>query len=539
MTVTKITATKETIVLTLDAAVRGAAAVTARVPLVCGDKAKKAAFEDGRAVAQHSCTLQDSAEIVLPRFEGAYDLLTCRFALMVDGSAVPGVCYVTDFSDDFAVINTPYPAVERPIGTWCNALEEDVGGMRFGYMMNELDMIWLLKRQPEDGDHVHVFNGEEYYFDKEIIAENDRMMAPLAAKGIPCLIRFINRVKYRLRKADRVLFDMIKHPDYEDDFEGVEMSAINLRTETGFRYYCACIDFLFSRYCDPANGFGWNLMMDVGNEINSARIWNNAGPMCCEDYIEEYTEALRLAWQLSHKYYAHYRVNVSLEQYFADSFIQDGRYYYPARDCLENILKYCRRDGDFDWGVAAHPYPENLNYPDFYNDRGVSFDFDTRKITLKNMEVWPALLSSSAFLYRGQPRHVIFDEQGFNTRADAPYTEEQGAYAFVLAWLKMRKQPAIDLLLIHRYIDIPFNEEYGLNLGLRRCYGYADEEHLITIPGPHKMICRAIAAMDSPEEDAWVRAARAYIGPDLFDDVLNPPAVTEGRTTRYITNFEI
>ena len=539
MSVVKITAAKENIVLTLDAAVCGEAVVSARVPLVCGDKTKKASFEDGRVVGRVHCGLRDAAEISLPRFADGYDLLTCRFALMVDGNAVPGVCYVTDFSADFAAINTPYPATERPIGTWCNALEEDVDGLRFGYMMNELDMIWLMKRQPEPGDITHVFNGEEYYFDKDIIAENDRMMAPLAAKGIPCLIRFINRVKYRLRKADHVLFDMIKHPDYEDDFEGVEMSAINLRTETGFRYYCACIDFLFSRYCDPANGFGWNLMMDVGNEINSARIWNNAGPMCCEDYMEEYTEALRLAWLLSHKYYAHYRVNVSLEQYFADSFIQDDLHYYPARTCLEQLLKYCRRDGDFDWGVAAHPYPENLCYPDFYNDRGVSFDFDTRKITLKNMEVWPALLSSPAFLYRGQPRHVIFDEQGFNTREDAPYTEEQGAYAFVLAWLKMRKQPAIDLLLIHRYIDIPFNEEYGLNLGLRRCYGYADEEHLITIPGPHKMICRAIAAMDTPEEDAWVRAARAYIGPDLFDDVLNPPAVKEGRTTQYITNFEI
>ena len=131
MGVVKITATKDRIVLALDAAVCGEAVVTARVPLVCGDKAKKAAFEDGRIVAQQSCSLQNAAEVSLPRFAEAYDLLTCRFALTLDGSAVPGVCYVTDFSTDFSAINTPYPAVERPIGTWCNALEEDVDGLRF------------------------------------------------------------------------------------------------------------------------------------------------------------------------------------------------------------------------------------------------------------------------------------------------------------------------------------------------------------------------------------------------------------------------
>ena len=42
MTVVKITATKECIVLALDSAVCGEAVITARVPLVCGDKAKKA-----------------------------------------------------------------------------------------------------------------------------------------------------------------------------------------------------------------------------------------------------------------------------------------------------------------------------------------------------------------------------------------------------------------------------------------------------------------------------------------------------------------
>lgn len=535
MKVLKITAFPQKIELTLDAAVQAEVQVQAFVPLVCADK--QADFEPGRAVLNWKNKVNGNT-VELSRYEN-YDLLICRFEAKIQGSTVEGIRYVTDFSEDFAAYQYTPPKLERPIGTWCNALAEDVDKMRFGYMMDELDHAWLMTLHPKADDIAHIWNGKTYYFSKEKVEEHDAMLAPLAEKGIPCLLRFINRFHYHLRDADPELFEMLRHPGYEADFPGVEMSAVNLRTEAGLNYYCACLDFLFQRYGNPEGGFGWSMMMDVGNEVNSQRIWHNAGPMECDAFMEEYTGALRLAWQLSHQYYAQYRVNISLEQNFSAIFQPEPLYYYSSWDCLMALIHYCHRDGDFDWGVAAHPYPENLSYPDFYNDRRPTFSFDTPLITMKNMEVWPALLSSPEFLYRGQARHVIFDEQGFNTREEHPYTEEQGAYAFVLAYLKMRQNPAIDMMLIHRYIDIPFNEEYGLNLGLRRCLGYADEEHLVNIPGPHKMICQAIEAMDTPQEDAWIRAARAYIGPELFDSVLNPPEIDQKKAERYITNFNV
>ena len=200
-----------------------------------------------------------------------------------------------------------------------------------------------------------------------------------------------------------------------------------------------------------------------------------------------------------------------------------------------HLVRYTRRDGDFDWGVSAHPYPENLNYPDFYNDRNPVFSFDTSIITMKNLEVWPALLSQPEFQYRGRPRRVLFDEQGFNTRDDAPYTEEQGAYAFVLAYLKIRRTKGIEMFLIHRHADLQDSDEYGLHLGLRCSGGYTDELHLFPEPGRRKLICHAIAAMDTESEGAWVRAARNYIGEALFDSLLNAPAVDRGSMKEGVT----
>jgi len=536
MKIIKITATQNQILLELDQTPAQPVTVTASVALTCGDP--NADFTLGRTIFTAVVSAQNQV-LTISRYENDYDLLICRFQVSDEAGKIPGVSFVTDFSEDFSRYNYDYPTVKRPIGTWVSATPEDMDYLRFGYMMNELDQAWMMTVHPKEDDIPHVFNGQTYYFQKEIFDEIDRNMRATAERKVPCLIRFINRYLYRLREGDPDLFRIIKHPGYESDFRGVEMSAVNLRTEEGLNFYCACMDYLFSRYCDPDSPNGWSIMMDVGNEINSQQIWHNAGPMSLEGFMEEYTVSLRLAWLLSRKYYAHHRINISLEQNFTTPHIEDDQHYYSARDCLVQLARCCHRDGDFDWGVAAHPYPENLSYPDFYNDRSATFSFNARKITMKNMEVWPAFLGLPEFLYRGKPRHIIFDEQGFNTRDADPYTEEQGAYAFVLAYLKMRNNPNIDLMLIHRYVDIPFNEEYGLNLGLRRCLGYADDLHLITIPGPHKMICDAIRAMDSPREEAWVRAARNYIGPALFDAVLNPPEIDKGDLSALITNFDV
>jgi len=305
-------------------------------------------------------------------------------------------------------------------------------------------------------------------------------------------------------------------------------------------YFIACTQFFMERYASGDRKKGIAYGIEVANEVTSAYIWNNQGEMTAWEAMKEYTSVLRITWLLAKKYCENFRVYTSFDQYFAGRHVPaEPLRFYGMKECINYITEHCHADGDFPWNIATHPYPENLSYPDFYNDRSATFSFNARKITMKNMEVWPAFLGLPEFLYRGKPRHIIFDEQGFNTRDADPYTEEQGAYAFVLAYLKMRNNPNIDLMLIHRYVDIPFNEEYGLNLGLRRCLGYADDLHLITIPGPHKMICDAIRAMDSPREEAWVRAARNYIGPALFDAVLNPPEIDKGDLSALITNFDV
>ncbi len=519
MMVEKITVYKDRITLTCsDVTADTTLTAIARIPLVFGNS------PDNKYPGRDLMTVNGAGNtLTFPRYVEDYDLLTCRFETTAKGEMLTGAKYVTDFSDDFSATNVPEPAITRPVGTWVTSTEEDMDYLGFGCMMTEVNSTWIQTVTPAADAIEHVWNGKTYYFDRETMDLYDRLMQPCIKRHIPCLVRLINRFSYRLRGSDDALRQVIGHPDYEDTGFNEQMSAFNLRTEEGFNMYCACVDFLCARYADPRSPLFCSWITDVGNEINAQATWHNCGAMTCREYMEEYTSQLRLAHLIGKKYNAKFRVHVSFDHHFAMRYKPDEMRYYPATECLAYLAAYSQRDGDFDWGISAHPYPEDLSRPDFYNDVTAVFSFDSLRATMKNLEVWQALVDLPEFRYRGASRRVVFDEQGFHTRDDDPETENKGAAGFVLMYQKMRKCPNIDQFIINRYADMPLNDESGLHLGLRYEKGYADEHHLFINPGDYKKICFAIRDMETDREAEWVAWARSYMGEALFDELLDPP----------------
>ncbi|MBE6586230.1 MAG: hypothetical protein E7645_06880 [Ruminococcaceae bacterium] len=495
------------------------ATAVARVPII-GAKGPAAGYP-GRILAKTKGT---GNTLTFPRYVGDIDLLTCRFEVTSEGKLTDGVKYVTDFSEDFAP-SVPEPAISRPVGTWVTSTPEDMDYLGFGCMMTEINSTWIQTLSPENNAIEHRWNGKTYYFDRKTMELYDNLMMPCIRRGIPCLVRFINRFSYRLRGSDDTLRSVIGHPDYEDTGFNEQMSAFNLRTEAGLDMYCACVDFLCARYANPESPLFCAWVMDVGNEINSQATWHNCGAMTCRDYMEEYALQLRLAYLIGRKYNACHRTHISFDHHFAMRYKPDELRYYPAKECLAYLAAFTQRDGDFFWGISAHPYPENLFRPDFYHDETAQFSFDSPRITMKNLEVWQAVVNLPEFSYRGISRRVIFDEQGFNTDKNDPETENKGAAAFTLMYQKMRNCPQIDQFIINRYADMPLGDESGLCLGLRYEKGYADDEHLFIIPGDYKKVCFAIRDMETDREAERVAESRAYIGETLFDELLSPPAI--------------
>lgn len=518
MQVIQIKASKDSIFIRCDADIPWGACAQAFVPLTVG---KSGGDTPSRNIFETS--LVEDGALIFPRYAGDYDLLVCRFKVFSDGETLEGVRYVTDFSEDFSKGSRPLSPKEKPVGTWVTCQGEDMDFYGFGGMMTEINSTWIQTVIPTKGDIAHVWNGKKYWFNREIMDTYDKLMQPCIERGIPCLVRLINRFSYRLKGSDDALRKIIGHPGYEDTGFSEQMSAFNLTTEEGLSMYCACVDFLCSRYSDPESPLFCSVIMDVGNEVNAQAVWHNCGPMPVSEFAEEYSEQLRLAYLIGRKYNSHHRVHLSLDHYYTEALKPDPERYYGGRELLAFLAAICKRDGDFPWGISAHPYPEDLTKPDFYNDTTAVFSNDTHRITMKNMEMWQSIAEHNAIRYRGEARHIVFDEQGFHTDYDDPESENKGAYAFVLLWQKLKRCHAVEQFLINRYTDMPQNDESGLHLGLRYEKGYADAEHLFTHPGEYKKISYAIKDIGTDAEQKWIDKARAYIGEELYDSLLDPP----------------
>jgi hypothetical protein len=166
---------------------------------------------------------------------------------------------------------------------------------------------------------------------------------------------------------------------------------------------------------------------------------------------------------------------------------------------LEELVRLGNKEGQIGWNVAHHPYPENLCFPDFWNDATATEDDDTFRITFKNLEVLARFLYREDVLFRGQRRRIIHSEQGFNSHNTAT-REVLQAMAYGKAYRKCMEIPEIDSFILHAHQDNKF--EFGLNLGLWR---RRPESSVPDSPKPIYFVFRDIDKKDEKGVYHWQR----------------------------------
>jgi hypothetical protein len=133
---------------------------------------------------------------------------------------------------------------------------------------------------------------------------------------------------------------------------------------------------------------------------------------------------------------------------------------------VDLFAEMSRAEGDFEWGLAYHPYPRDLRNPDTWNDTEVTGDFETPYITPKNLEVLPAYLAQERFLYLGKTqRAILFSEQGFNTPTLSEEDQRRQVAGLIYTFRKLKAMPTVEAYHLHRYQDMP-DREGGLRLGI-------------------------------------------------------------------------
>ncbi len=454
-------------------------------------------------------TIQEYS-ISIPRFYNGYDRMSDRFELWVDGNLVKGIQYVTQLDHiskwDYAY---PQPDTIKALA----AYGEDLKILGIKQSLININLPAFMTLENNENSFPYICNGRTFYFVKKEVEKLDQYMKETYEYGIIVTGILLNSPRLFDSQKEEKLLSKVIHPSYDWKDSAAYISAFNMQTEEGQEYYKAFVEFLAERYAREDGSYGRMCGMIISNEVNSQYVWGNAGEMDVADYVKEYTVALRLAWLSARKYYSNFRIYVSLDHFWTSSLKPEfPKRFYKGRDVIDYMNKYSKEEGNFDWSIAYHPYPENLVYPDFYNDRSATFDFSTTRITFKNIEMLPAYLSQADYLYEGKPRRIILSEQGFNSKGDS-FSEKQGAAAYCLAYEKARKLDTIDLMTHHAYVDNRY--EFGLNLGIRRL----NEDDTVGEPKP---IYYVMKDMDTDMEKEHIDRARAFIGEELYESILNP-----------------
>ncbi|MDD4772927.1 MAG: DUF5722 domain-containing protein, partial [Eubacteriales bacterium] len=352
-----------------------------------------------------------------------------------------------------------------------------------------------------DGGSAIVFrhDGCDWYFERGAVEACDRRIKNLSDHGIIISLILLCALRWSGDTPEDMRRPLI-HPDYIGGPEGGRLSAFNVMTDEGVRHMAAFAAFLARRYTDPSERYGRAVGLIISNEVNSQWIWGNAGHKTIDEYAYEYTTALRLAYQAACSVWRNMRIYISLDHFWTGSQNPaETTKYYGSRPLLEHINRCCADEGDMPWNIAFHPYPENLNYPDFWNDGTAEDCNDTYRVTFKNLGVLTDFIAAPEHLYKGEKRRVILSEQGFNSHW-TPESEILQAAAYGRAYRAVMEQPEIDSFILHAHCDN--REEFGLNLGLwrRKKDGPGMDE-----PKPIYYVFRAIDKKDETGKYHWER----------------------------------
>jgi len=307
----------------------------------------------------------------------------------------------------------------------------------------------LVKPTPGENTIPHEFNGTTVYIALQQLEELDQsMLAMNELKMVVSAIILIHRGH------------AMAHPDCTP--QGLYAMA-NVVEPKGWAIYAAGLDFLAQRYLRPDRKFGRITHWILHNEVDAGWIWTNAGDKPLATYLDLHYRSMRTAQSVIRRYGNAGQVLVSLTHYWTAR--HNSRCFAP-KAMLDLLAKRSAQEGDFDWGLAYHPYPQDLRNPRTWEDKKIASDFETPLITPKNLEVLDAYMRQPALRYAGKMRTIVLSEQGLNSRDHSEQAYRDQAAGLVYTMLKVQKLDSIESFIHHQWRDHP--QEGGLNLGLRR-----------------------------------------------------------------------
>jgi len=246
----------------------------------------------------------------------------------------------------------------------------------------------------------------------------------------------------------------------DPECEGGYYSMPNITTAKDFNQYAAALEYMASRYCHETPGRIAHWIMH--NEVDMGSEWTNMGSQPMMRYLDRYVKSMRICYNIVRQY----DQNASILGSYTHNWTQADGGYAP-KEMLEKTVAYSNAEGDFWWGLAYHPYPQDLTRPSFWDNDGQStYNLDSKYVTFKNLEVVDHWIKMKANLYKGEKKRILFlSENGTNSPSYSESDLRLQAAGGAWAWKKTNALDGIDAIQWHNWADN--SAEFGLRIGLR------------------------------------------------------------------------
>ncbi len=442
--------------------------------------------------------------ISLPRFDHGRDRLYSKFTLVDPkaGTPVGPTLFVTDLSP---IGVTPGEPIKTASIKGVSAVEDidDAAALGAHHAAENIKLDEMLEPSGTSETHWDV-DGISIPINTRMLSRVDDRVRRFTAAGIRVYFIVLNGVP----KPGQPLHPLV-HP--RTDLAGVPngLAAFNTVDEAGVRTFRGLLEFLAQRYngTDPKQGRVTDFI--IGNEVQSHWEWYNLGEADEKVVEEDYARTLRIADMAVRSRNPAGRVYVSMDHHWTLAYSTPTR-SISGRRLLDDLASRTRREGDFPWQVAFHPYPENLFDPRSWNDKTAVYRFDSPRITFHNLEVLTAYLQQPAMLYAGKPRNVILSEQGFNL-TDKPDGQQNQAAGFAYAWYRVSRMPGVTAFMLYRHVDAA--HEGGLHLGIRAMGGPDNQM------GEPRLIYNLLRDADTDRWEKTFDFAKPIIGIKNWDEI--------------------
>lgn len=458
------------------------------------------------AIATANLQGGDPFELTVTRYVYGEDRAYNKFIVVVDDGQSRLKLAPTQYVSLFppSVNQFPYPTAVSKKGIQMSNRDDPqklaVSHGNYNMVINRL----LLKENLNPNDSIpFTVDGKTYYFRKDVVETMDKNVKSASDVGI--LVTLIVYLNANLDYENSVV-DILKHPDNQ----GGTVAAINTTDGAGIEYWRALMEFLANRYSREDQQYGRVVNYVIGNEIDSAGVWNNMGKKELAEYVNQYNRTFRIAYTAVKKYYDNARLYISLDHLWNKTHLEQPWEYYKGIDILDEFNYQTTRGGNINWNIAAHPYPEDLYVPTFWNDVNATNSVNPKYLTFKNINVLTEYIRLPRFLYNGQPRRVALTEQGFHTTSNTQQAQMVQAAAYAYSHYIAEFNDGIDYYTYNTHFD----RDKALKLGLWTLNEGTGG------PGVHKYIWDVFQKIDTDESLQVSEFAKSIIGISDWSDVI-------------------